>query len=115
MTKSATSHESDASVSVLLDIVLRQGKKHEVRRIVKEALGLRVGYLSRVRVEGLEGQSVEALQSVGGLEEWAGEAARARAGAVLLPAAGEEGRLMGPGEARRLTGSEVDRIFGLRS
>mmetsp|Transcript_20583 Transcript_20583/g.43226 ORF Transcript_20583/g.43226 Transcript_20583/m.43226 type:complete len:470 (+) Transcript_20583:234-1643(+) len=51
--KLPSQHPSDDSYHALVDLVLREGKRHAVRRIVKNA-GLRVGYLSRVAVEGLE-------------------------------------------------------------
>lgn len=47
-------HPSDDSYYALVDLVLREGKRHAVRRLARNA-GLRVLYLSRVAVEGLEG------------------------------------------------------------
>ncbi|KAL3784547.1 hypothetical protein ACHAW5_003764 [Stephanodiscus triporus] len=55
-----TQHPSDESFYALADLVLREGKRHAVRRIIKNAsVGgsgsgtLRVCYLSRIAVEGL--------------------------------------------------------------
>ncbi len=47
-----TQHSSDDSYFALIDIVLREGKRHAVRRIIKNA-NLRVCFLSRIAVEGL--------------------------------------------------------------
>lgn len=52
--KLPSQHASDDSYYALVDLVLREGKRHAVRRIIKNAGGqLRVCYLSRIAVEGL--------------------------------------------------------------
>ena len=47
-------HPADDSYYALADLALCEGKRHAVRRLIRNA-GLRVLYLSRVAVEGLEG------------------------------------------------------------
>ena len=54
--KIPTQHSSDDSYYAVIDIILREGKRHAVRRIINNATGsIRVCYLSRIAVEGLEG------------------------------------------------------------
>ena len=54
--KIPTQHSSDDSYYAVIDITLREGKRHAVRRIINNATGsIRVCYLSRISVEGLEG------------------------------------------------------------
>jgi len=66
-------HSSDDSYFALIDLVLREGKRHAVRRIIKNA-NLRVCFLSRIAVEGLlmgieydvvKPQSLNEAQSMG--------------------------------------------------
>ena len=57
--KIPTQHTSDDSYYAVIDITLREGKRHAVRRIINNATGsIRVCYLSRIAVEGLEGMYV---------------------------------------------------------
>jgi len=51
--KLPSQHSSDDSYYALIDLELREGKRHAVRRICKNAQ-LRVCYLSRISVEGLD-------------------------------------------------------------
>jgi pseudouridine synthase len=51
--KLPSQHSSDDSYYALIDLVLCEGKRHAVRRICKNAQ-LRVCYLSRISVEGLD-------------------------------------------------------------
>jgi len=54
--KIPTQHSSDDSYYAVIDVILREGKRHAVRRIINNATGsIRVCYLSRLSVEGLEG------------------------------------------------------------
>ena len=54
--KVPTQHTSDDSYYAVIDITLREGKRHAVRRIINNATGsIRVCFLSRIAVEGLEG------------------------------------------------------------
>lgn len=50
--KLPSQHPFDDSYYALLDLTLREGKTHAVRRIIKNS-GLRVCFLSRIKVEGL--------------------------------------------------------------
>jgi len=53
--KLPTQHTSDDSYYAVIDIILREGKRHAVRRIINNATGsIRVCYLSRIGIEGLE-------------------------------------------------------------
>lgn len=51
--KLPSQHPADDSFYALVDLTLREGKTHAVRRIIKNS-GLRVCYLSRIQVEGLD-------------------------------------------------------------
>mmetsp|Transcript_25964 Transcript_25964/g.40894 ORF Transcript_25964/g.40894 Transcript_25964/m.40894 type:complete len:220 (-) Transcript_25964:724-1383(-) len=67
--KLPSQHPSDDSYHALIDLVLREGKRHAVRRIIKNSGSLRVRYLSRVAVEGLEG-AYNAVKPVSIAEAW---------------------------------------------
>lgn len=121
--KLPTQHSSDDSYYALVDIVLREGKRHAVRRIIKNA-GMRVCYLSRISVEGLDSQSyydVVKPDSIAEAEE-RGFLPGGRHRTVV-----QEGKLMfrhehddeyscilHPGHVMELTDLNVDRIFALR-
>jgi hypothetical protein len=68
--KLPSQHSSDDSYYVLVDLTLREGKRHAVRRIIKNAGGgLRVCYLSRISVEGLDAYDVVKPKSIIQAEE----------------------------------------------
>ena len=130
-------HPSDGSYYALADLILREGRRHAVRRIVRNATAageggggggtLRVCYLSRIAVEGLascgavrptslvEAQSMGFLPTIdGGGTKRRGEVPTAK----LVPG-GDDGddrpMLLHPGHLVELSGRDVDRIFSLRS
>ena len=124
--KLPTQHSSDISVYALVDLVLREGKRHAVRRIIKNG-GLRVCYLSRIAVEGLEigadkpDSLVEAEERgflPGGRHQMViplGELVlRSDHNHVGSDSTGDNGTL-NPGHVRELNVCDVDKIFALRN
>jgi hypothetical protein len=132
-------HPSDGSYYALADLVLREGRRHAVRRIVRNATAgeggggvvgggtLRVCYLSRIAVEGLvswgairPGSLVEA-QAMGFLPTIDGGGSKRRGEvptAKLVPGGGDgddRPMLLHPGHLVELSVRDVDRIFSLRS
>jgi pseudouridine synthase len=128
-----TQHPSDDSYYTLVDLTLREGKRHAVRRIVKNATAnidgggggggtMRVCYLSRVAVEGLaysviRPESLVEAQEMGFLPE---DGDWHRRGEVptgmLVPRNDDECSMMlRRGQMVELSDPDVDRIFSLRS
>jgi 16S rRNA U516 pseudouridylate synthase RsuA-like enzyme len=132
-------HPSDGSYYALADLVLREGRRHAVRRIVRNATAageegggvgggtLRVCYLSRIAVEGLAswgavrpGSLVEA-QAMGFLPTIDGGGTKRRGEvptAKLVPGGGDgddRPMLLHPGHLVEMSVHDVDRIFSLRS
>ncbi|KAL7540612.1 hypothetical protein ACHAXR_010256 [Thalassiosira sp. AJA248-18] len=135
--KLPTQHSSDDSYYALVDLVLREGKRHAVRRIIKNA-GLRVCFLSRISVEGLDSvyYNVVKPKSIVEAEEWGflpGGRHRmvvpegklvlrsashddCAAAAAAAAAADDDGSaaILHPGHVMELRECDVDRIFALR-
>ena len=112
MGKLPSQHTSDDSYYVLADLVLREGKRHAVRRIIKNSQ-LRVCYLSRIKVEGVP-HSVPKPETLNeSLSFFDTEGKR------LVPAGpsaqGEVENLLGIGQLHELTDDEVSKVFELRS
>jgi len=133
-------HASDDSYYAIVDLVLREGKRHMVRRIIKNAgadgLRLRVCYLSRIAIEGLEAMLydvvkpdsiVEAME--GGFLPVDGERhckmippsklvfrpqRDDHDGGCVICADSNCSILLNPGDVMELRGCDVDRMFGLR-
>ncbi|KAL3809558.1 hypothetical protein ACHAXA_001832 [Cyclostephanos tholiformis] len=131
-----TQHPSDDSYYALVDLALREGKRHEVRRIIKNATApvggggggggrtMRVCYLSRIAVEGLafsvvKPESLIEAQEMGFLPADGGDGERHRRGVPtgkLVPRNDDESSmLLHRGHMVELSGPDVDRIFSLRS
>ena len=134
-------NSSDDSYYALVDIVLREGKRHAVRRIISNAGRIRVCYLSRIAVEGLEGiydvtkpNSIEEANDMGFLPIDGQRHCKAvHTGKLLFHSPqdriGNEVNdimnntscreyyplLLQPGSAIELRESDVDRIFALRN
>ncbi len=115
--KLPSQHSSDGSYYALIDLVLREGKRHAVRRICKNAQ-LRVCYLSRISVEGLDGRyEVVKPDSIAEAER-NGFIPGGRHRDVVL-----NGKLISrldytnlhSGHVVELSDSDVDRIFALRT
>jgi pseudouridine synthase len=124
-----TQHPSDDSYYALADLVLREGKRHAVRRIIKNASvrggrggTLRVCYLSRIGVEGLacgvvKPESLIEAQAMGFLPV-DGERHRKEVPAGKLVLGDDDdyrSMLLHPGHLVELSGCDVDTIFALRS
>jgi len=140
--KLPSQHPSDDSYHALIDLVLREGKRHAVRRIIKNSGSLRVRYLSRVEVEGLEG-AYNAVKPETIAEAWErgllpggrhrtmvpagklvfrsncggdrfGSDEDCRANADVRSGDDSTMALLQPGNVMELRRSDVDRIFALR-
>ncbi|KAL7526090.1 hypothetical protein ACHAWF_001627 [Thalassiosira exigua] len=119
--KLPSQHTSDDSYYAIVKIILREGKRHAIRRLIKHAGGgLRVCYLSRVAIEGLEGvYTVAKPQSI--VEAQAGKVLPDNEDQTVAPAAmmspindGNGPIMLHPGHVIELRGCDVDRIFDLR-
>jgi len=130
--KIPTQHSSDDSYYAVIDIILREGKRHAVRRIINNATGsIRVRYLSRIAVEGLEGiydvirpNSIIDAYELGFLPvDGARHCMDLPQGRMLdHPSDCENGGqdrkiypiVLHPGNVKELKKEDVDRIFSLR-
>ncbi|EJK64365.1 hypothetical protein THAOC_14904 [Thalassiosira oceanica] len=109
--KLPSQHNSDDSYYVLADLVLREGKRHAVRRIIKNSR-LRVCYLARIKVEGVRHD----VPKPGTLNEASGFFdTEGRSDPTRPSVQGELEKLLGIGQLHELTDDEVDRVFELRS
>eukprot|EP01082_Thalassiosira_pseudonana_P004548 g3976.t1 g3976 contig15:60999-62072(+) len=112
-------HPSDDSFYILLDLTLKEGKRHAVRRIIKNS-GLRVCYLSRIEVEGLEGAyATKKPNSLAEAEEGSfipGGRHRTKVpkGELQFHEPNNECMILEPGYLVELRENEVDGIFSLR-
>eukprot|EP00984_Skeletonema_dohrnii_P000581 scaffold189_cov124-Skeletonema_dohrnii-CCMP3373.AAC.2 len=118
--KLPSQHLSDDSYYALIDLVLCEGKRHAVRRICKNAQ-LRVCYLSRISVEGLDGQydvikteSIAEAHSNGFIP-----GGRHRDfvlnGKLITRSDHKDTSLLHSGHVVELRDCDVDRIFALRT
>ena len=125
--KLPSQHSSDDSYYVLVDLTLREGKTHAVRRIIKNAGGgLRVCYLSRISVEGLDTYDVVKPKSINDAQEegclTVGRHASVVPACKLVLRSGfnthdsidDGSALLQPGHVMELKGCDVDKIFALR-
>jgi pseudouridine synthase len=129
----STQHESDGSYYALFDLTLREGKRHAVRRIVRNATSategggggsggtMRVCYLSRMAVEGLAcgaigPESLIEAQGMGYLPGADGERHRAGEvpGMLVNRNHDEHSMLIHRGQIVELSDTDVDGIFSLR-
>ena len=119
--KLSSQHASDDSYYALIDLVLCEGKRHAVRRICKNSQ-LRVCYLSRISVEGLDShydvvkpESVEEAHSNGFLP--GGRHRDVVLNGELIPRPDHNDRitLLHSGHVVELRDCDVDRIFALRT
>ena len=134
-------NSSDDSYYALVDIVLHEGKRHAVRRIISNAGRIRVCYLSRIAVEGLEGiydvtkpNSIEEANDMGFLPIDGQRHCKAvHTGKLLFHSPQDQignevndimnntscreyyPLLLQPGNVIELRESDVDRIFALRN
>ena len=129
----SSQHASDDSYYALVDIVLREGKRHAVRRIISNAGRIRVCYLSRIDVEGLEDihdvtkpNSIIEAHDMGFLPiDGQRHCKTVHTGKLLYYSSQEYiGKkvddmknpiLLQPGNVIELRESDVDRIFALRN
>ena len=112
-------HSSDDSFYALVDLVLCEGKRHAVRRIISNAR-LRVCYLSRISVEGLDGVYPAAKPETIAEADEQGCIPGGRHRDVVVDgkvvSRDCNGRsLLYPGHVIELRDCDVDRIFSLRS
>ena len=125
--KLPTQHTSDDRYYALVDLVLAEGKRHAVRRIIKNAGSMmRVVYLSRIAVEGLEGiydvvkpTTISEAQEMGFLPvDGKKHRMEVPTGKLLLHSDYKQSNssiLLNPGDMIELREYDVDRIFHLRS
>ena len=116
--KLPSQHPSDDSYYVLVDLTLREGKTHAVRRIIKNG-GLRVFYLSRIEVEGLDMFSVVRPSTLveaetGGFLPIIDSKLTVTHGA-LKTMLSDSNLLLRPGDIAELNACHVDNIFSLRT
>lgn len=112
-------HSSDDSYYVLLDLTLREGKTHAVRRIIKNS-GLRVFYLSRIKVEGLDEFAVVkpstlADAAISGYVLAPNRKIDAKDGNHVTGYCSQSKVVLNPGEIVQLKSCHVDKIFSLRT
>ena len=123
--KLPTQHISDDRYYALVDLVLAEGKRHAVRRIIKNAGSMmRVVYLSRIAVEGciydvVKPTTISEAQEMGFLPV-DGKKLRMEVptGKLLLHSDYKQSNssvLLNPGDMIELRKYDVDRIFHLRS
>jgi 23S rRNA pseudouridine2605 synthase len=114
----ASQHTSDDSYYTLLDLTLREGKTHAVRRIMRNS-GLRVFYLSRIEIEGLDEFSIakpsnlQEAEACGFIPNVKCKTI-AKDGNVMLDNSGPTITL-NPGYIIELKSCHVDKIFSLRT
>ncbi|KAL3787086.1 hypothetical protein HJC23_011770 [Cyclotella cryptica] len=116
--KLPSQHSSDDSYYALLDLTLREGKTHAVRRIIKNS-GLRVFYLSRIQVEGLC-DSFAVVKPRNLVEVVAGGFSGGlnsinKDGTLFSDHRDDSLVTLEPGDVVALKSWHVDRIFSLRS
>lgn len=117
--KLPSQHTSDDSYYALIDLILCEGKRHAVRRICKNAQ-LRVCYLSRISVEGLDGhydvvkpESIAEAYSNGFIP--GGRHRDVVLDGKLIPRSDcKDKTLLHSGHIVELRDCDVDRIFALR-
>ena len=116
--KLPSQHPSDDSYYVLVDLTLREGKTHAVRRIIKNS-GLRVFFLSRIKVEGLDRFSIERPST---LVEAEIRGFLPIIDSKLTPTKGalksivsDSVLVLRPGDIAELNACHVDNIFSLRT
>ena len=106
--KLPSQHTSDDSYYVLADLVMREGKRHAVRRIIKNSR-LRVCYLARIKVEGVRydvPKPKTLKESMGFIDT----------DTPVGPSVRDElEELLSIGQLIELADDEVDKVFELRS
>jgi pseudouridine synthase len=115
--KLPSQHFSDDSYYILVDLTLREGKTHAVRRIIKNG-GLRVCYLSRIQVEGLDMFSVAKPSTLIDAETGnflPSTTKDAKIGKLLSKAdSTSDSLVLRSGDIAELKSCQVDSIFSLR-
>eukprot|EP00985_Skeletonema_marinoi_P006106 scaffold2650_cov182-Skeletonema_marinoi.AAC.3 len=118
--KLPSQHSSDDSYYALIDLVLCEGKRHAVRRICKNAQ-LRVCCLSRISVEGLDGQyDVDKPESIAeahsnGFIPGGRHRDVVLNGKLITRSDHKDMSLLHSGHVVELRDCDVDRIFALRT
>ena len=117
--KLPSQHSSDDSYYVLLDITLREGKTHAVRKIIKNS-GMCVYYLSRIAVEGLDKFGVMKPSTLVGADENKFIPVRksckaSEDGTLVVEHASGSPNILKSGDIIELTSSHIDQIFNLRT
>ena len=117
--KLPSQHASDDSYYALLDITLREGKTHAVRKIIKNC-GMCVYYLSRIEVEGIDKFSVAKPKTL--LEADVNElipvpklCKAAEDGSLVIEHANRSSIILQSGDIIELNPSDIDKIFNLRT